>query len=54
MGKILLFICISICFSQSYNYSLEDKNQTSDTFGELIGPDYFSGEVTVHYFGHQN
>ena len=37
-----------------YDYSLEDINISSSTYGEAISPYYFQGQVTLHYFGHQN
>ena len=40
--------------SQIYDYSLEDINISSSTYGEAISPYYFQGQVTLHYFGHQN
>ena len=49
---ILLLLAIGL--SQDYNYSLTDINSTSDTYGTNIGPDFFPGQVTLHYFGHQN
>ena len=45
---------LSICSSQSYDYYLEDINTSSFTYGERISPEYFQGQVTLHYFGHQN
>ena len=36
-----------------YDYSLTDINSSSNTYGESIGPGYFAGQVTLHYFGHQ-
>ena len=39
--------------SQIYDYSLEDINNLSSTFGKTISPGYFQGQVTLHYFGHQ-
>ena len=39
--------------SQIYDYSLEDINISSSTYGEAISPYYFQGQVTLHYFGHQ-
>ena len=39
--------------SQIYDYSLEDINISSSTYGEAISPEYFQGQVTLHYFGHQ-
>ena len=40
--------------SQVYDYYLEDINTSSSTYGEAISPEYFQGQVTLHYFGHQN
>ena len=40
--------------SQVYDYSLVDINTSSSTFGETISSGYFQGQVTLHYFGHQN
>jgi|GEM_PF-6959466 len=40
--------------SQIYDYSLEDINNSSYTSGQIISPVFFQGNVTLHYFGHQN
>ena len=40
--------------SQVYDYSLEDINNSSYTSGQIISPGFFQGNVTLHYFGHQN
>ena len=40
--------------SQVYDYYLEDINNLSSTDGQIISPGYFQGQVTLHYFGHQN
>ena len=53
--KLFVLCCtISGLISQNYTYILEDINPSSNTYGQTIGPDYFQGQVTVHYFGHQN
>ena len=49
-----VFFLLTLVYSTDYNYSLTDINLTSDTYGTKIGPDYFSGQITLHYFGHQN
>mgnify|MGYP001250261439 CR=1 FL=1 len=51
---ILLFFTLSSVLFGDYNYSLQDINSTSDNYENYIGPDSFSGQVTLHYFGHQN
>ncbi len=53
MKIIILIFFLSNCYSQNYNYILEDLNNSSSTFGKLISPGYFQGQVTIHYFGHQ-
>ena len=52
--RIASILLLSICYSQIYDYSLEDRNASSATYGEIISPEYFQGQVTLHYFGHQN
>ena len=41
-------------YQKAYDYSLEDINTSSFTYGEAISTEYFQGQVTLHYFGHQN
>tara|TARA_B100000315_G_scaffold234172_1_gene247961 strand:+ start:237 stop:407 length:171 start_codon:yes stop_codon:yes gene_type:complete len=50
---ILSALVLTLVFGQ-YDYSLENINTSSSTFGETISPGYFQGQVTLHYFGHQN
>ena len=50
---ILIVSFVGIIVAQN-NYSLEDLNSTSLTFGSEIGPAYFENQVTMHYFGHYN
>ena len=49
-----VFFLLTLVHSSDYNYSLIDINLTSDTYGTIIGPSSFTGQVTLHYFGHQN
>ena len=35
-----------------YDYSLEDLNSSSTSYGQEIGTTYFQDHVTLHYFGH--
>ncbi len=48
----LLFFLTSL-FAQDYTYTLTDINPESPSYNVEIGPAYFSGKVTLHYFGHQ-
>ena len=50
---LIIFMLIVLGYGTDYNYSLEDINSSSEYYGNIIGPDYFSGQVTLHYFGHQ-
>ena len=47
-----LMIYSANLFSQN-DFTLEDINPDSDTFGELIGPSYFTGNVLVLGFFHE-
>ena len=49
-----IIILISLVYCQDYTYSLQDINTASDYLGEYISPSNFAGQVTLHYFGHQN
>ncbi len=33
-------------------FALEDLNTNSQTFGELVGPPNFQGDISCYYFGH--
>jgi hypothetical protein len=35
-------------------FFLEDVNQNSETFGEIIGPSLHEGKVRVIFFGHES
>ena len=51
MYKYILAFSLTLIFGQ-YDYNLEDINSSSDYYGQNIGTSYFSGKVTLHYFGH--
>ncbi len=53
MKYLLSILFFSFTFSQ-YNYILEDINPNSSTYGQIISPDTFNNQITLHYFGHQN
>lgn len=48
---LLLALPLTVVVTQ-YNYSLEDLNSSSETYGSNVGPEYFSNHVTLHYFGY--
>ncbi len=47
----ILFLCTTI-FAQG-DFSLEDINPNSDTYGESIGPSDYLGEICILFFGHE-
>jgi len=49
--SLFFIILLSLAFGQ-YDYSLEDLNSSSSSYGEEIGTTYFQNHVTLHYFGH--
>ena len=38
--------------NQIFQYLIEDINPSSQSYGNNVGPSYFKGKVTLHYFGH--
>ena len=58
---LLLVILIASCESdnnpsgpsQSYTYILTDINPASTSYGEIINPANYQGQITLHYFGKQ-
>ena len=52
--SIFFLTYITFVYSQDYNYSLEDINTSSNYYGTSLSPSEFDGQVTLHYFGHQN
>ena len=50
---ILIVSAVGIIAAQN-NYFLEDLNPTSTSFGNTIGPSYYTNQVTLHYFGYYN
>jgi len=53
MYKYILLFGSVFLFGQ-YDYNLEDLNASSDYYEDSLGTSYFSGQVTIHYFGHYN
>ena len=49
-NKILYFLILgNILFSQ-YEYSKEDMNSTSESYGELVWQPTYANYITLHYF----
>ena len=52
MLYIILLLFTSLSFAE--DFTLEDLNETSIFYGELVGPSSFTNEVSLVYFGHYN
>ena len=52
--SLIILSSITFVYSQEYTYSLEDVNSSSFYYEQYISPSGFTGQVTLHYFGHQN
>ena len=50
----IIILTLIISFSAAMDYSLEDRNSSSSTYGEFVGPSYFDNMVTINYFGWEN
>ncbi|MFL3005639.1 MAG: hypothetical protein ACJZ1R_05680 [Candidatus Neomarinimicrobiota bacterium] len=45
----IFFFCL---VTAQYDYTLEDINSSSDTYGQQVGTSFFQDFVTLHYFGY--
>ena len=54
MKSLILLLSLTFIYSQEYTYLLDDINSSSSYYEQVISPSEFSGQVTLHYFGHQN
>tara|TARA_Y100001970_G_scaffold202829_1_gene246916 strand:+ start:598 stop:762 length:165 start_codon:yes stop_codon:yes gene_type:complete len=53
MKHLLLLTISTFVFSQNYDYSLQDYNSTSPTYGlDVWNPEY-SDYITMHFFSSQ-
>ncbi len=52
MYKILFISLFSLLFS-NYDYSLQDYNTTSSTYGSYVSNPEYSDYITLHYFSSQ-
>ena len=49
---LIFFLFIGITYSQN-DFSLEDVNPASDTYGQYVGPSYFNDNICVIGFFHE-
>ena len=53
MVKTILFLILFIgIVNAQFDYSLEDKHPSSQSYGHEVGPSFFEDHVTLNYFGH--
>ena len=50
--NIIIFTFLTVLLAD-YQYSLEDYNSTSPTYGSDIWMPEYEGYITLHYFGSQ-
>jgi len=53
MKKILFIVSFTSYIFCNYQYSLEDYNTTSPTFGDNVWEPEYLGYITMHYFATQ-
>ena len=53
MKKILLILSLASYIFCNYQYSLEDYNTTSPTFGDNVWEPEYLDHITMHYFATQ-
>ncbi len=52
IGIYIFLLLASISLGQP-GFSLEDLNPNSLTYGQMMGPSDFEGDVTILFFGHE-
>ena len=50
---ISVFLFFSVFVYGQGDFNLEDLNPNSDSFGEIIGPDDYLGDICIVFFGHE-
>tara|TARA_B100000700_G_C14597146_1_gene647324 strand:+ start:356 stop:532 length:177 start_codon:yes stop_codon:yes gene_type:complete len=50
---ITLVVSATLLFASELEYSLEDLNSTSPTYGTNVWNPSYSGYITMHYFSSQ-
>ncbi len=52
ISLINAYLFFSLLFGQP-GFSLEDLNPNSATYGQMVSPSNFEGDVTILFFGHE-
>ena len=47
-----IFSLVSVLIAQG-DFNLEDLNPNSSTYGQVIGPDDYLGNICIVFFGHE-
>ena len=50
--KILFLAGLVGALQSQADYSLEDINPNSTSYGDTVGTSHFENDVVIHYFGH--
>ena len=53
MRKLIILFFVTFIFSDEFEYSLEDYNSTSPTYGLNVWNPEYSDYITLHYFSSQ-
>jgi len=53
MKRLLLIFLFPICLSADYEYTLQDYNSTSPTYGVNVWQPEYTDFITLHYFSSQ-
>ncbi len=53
MKKFILILIMPVFIFADYDYSLEDYNSTSPTYGDNVWYPEYSDYITLHYFSSQ-
>ena len=53
MKRILYIFVLSFIFADEYEYSLQDYNSTSPSYGMDVWNPEYSDYITMHYFSSQ-
>ena len=51
--KIFKILFLLSCLLGNYNYSLEDYNETSPSYGRNVWEPEYLNHITMHYFATQ-
>ena len=50
INKLIYLLLLSTCLFSQYEYSKEDLNSTSSSYGQMVWSPTYAGYITLHYF----